>query len=309
MAGGWPALPPAPAGASRSGDDDGGGGVRTVLNFHGGEGDLVWTERDAAGTDGPLHGADWAPTEVTVRDGRRRDAPPPTLHANGFALVEDAAPATPAEFQDAAAVTEKVYPAAEALVRSVTGAPHVVAFDFNARSAARAGAEVANGAGAAVQGPATFVHGDYTAASAERRARAVAKGTAAEALAAGGRWMLVNVWRNAVATAVEREPLCCCDAQTLNATELLTFEIRYPDRVGENYLARYDTAQGWVYFPRMEPGEALLIKQWDSAGALASGVGDGSTVALHCAMSDPTSAPDAAPRESVEVRLLAVFDP
>lgn len=69
----------------------------------------------------------------------------------------------------------------------------------------------------------------------------------------------------------------------------------------------------------MEPSEAMLIKQWDSAGDLASkgrestrgsgaGVGGSvSTFALHAAFADPSSPEGAPPRESIEVRCVVLY--
>ena len=58
----------------------------------------------------------------------------------------------------------------------------------------------------------------------------------------------------------------------------------------------------------MTPDEVLLIKQWDSQGSLAkAGQRGTSTFALHTAFKDPSSAPSAPDRESIEVRLVCVF--
>ena len=84
----------------------------------------------------------------------------------------------------------------------------------------------------------------------------------------------------------------------------MTFKIHYEDRVGENYWARHADRHAWYYFPGMTRDEALLLLQWDSAGALGT---DAACFALHSAFADPTSAPDAPDRESIEVRLVVVY--
>ena len=90
---------------------------------------------------------------------------------------------------------------------------------------------------------------------------------------------------------------------------------------GENYFASHAPSHAWWYFPRMEPSEAMIIKQWDSAGDLASkgrestrgsasGAGVGgpvSTFALHSAFADPSSPEGAPPRESIEVRCVVLY--
>ena len=55
-----------------------------------------------------------------------------------------------------------------------------------------------------------------------------------------------------------------CDAASVSTDDLVTFEIRYADRVGENYMVRHASGQRWSYFPRLTRDEAVLIKCWDS---------------------------------------------
>ena len=56
-----------------------------------------------------------------------------------------------------------------------------------------------------------------------------------------GRWAIYNVWRNIAVAPVESFPLAMCDAATVSTDDLVVFEIRYSDRVGENYFARAST--------------------------------------------------------------------
>ena len=127
----------------------------------------------------------------------------------------------------------------------------------------------------------------------------------------GKRYLFVNIWRN-----IDREnpvldcPLACCDATTNTLDSLLTFEIHYKDRIGENYFARHRNEHNWYYYPRMTAGEALLIKQWDSHDDIARGAladSTTSTFSLHSAFLDPSSPTDAPSRESIEVRLVVII--
>jgi hypothetical protein len=54
----------------------------------------------------------------------------------------------------------------------------------------------------------------------------------------------------------------------------------------------------------MTRDEAILIKNYDSAASQLSVA----PYSLHTAFDDPTSPPDAAPRESLETRALVFFD-
>ena len=94
------------------------------------------------------------------------------------------------------------------------------------------------------------------------------------------------------------------------------FEIHYQDRVGENYFAKHSPEHRWHFYPALTRDEALLIKQWDSAGGLARSQGaraDGGatgpcTFSFHSAFEDPTTPPDAPERWSIEVRCIALYD-
>ena len=111
-------------------------------------------------------------------------------------------------------------------------------------------------------------------------------------------------------------PLALCDGRTVEPEDLVTFEIHYHDRIGENYFARPSAYHRFYFFPEMTTDEPLLIKQWDSRGALAQSKGahaDASgegpcTFSFHTAF-DPVDKPEDAPdRLSIEVRCAVVYD-
>ena len=98
---------------------------------------------------------------------------------------------------------------------------------------------------------------------------------------------------------------------------LVVFEIHYHDRIGENYFAKHSDGHRWYFYPALTRDEALLIKQWDSDGALARSNGadpDAAdpdapcTFSFHSAFEDPATAPDAPERWSIEVRCVALYD-
>ena len=113
-----------------------------------------------------------------------------------------------------------------------------------------------------------------------------------------------------------RDPIAFCDAQSVDPDDLVVFEIRYHDRVGENYFAKHADRHRWVFYPEMTRDEVVLIKQWDSAGKLAHSEGrqaDSSasdspcTFSFHSAFADPSTPPDAPERWSIEVRCVAIY--
>ena len=83
--------------------------------------------------------------------------------------------------------------------------------------------------------------------------------------------------------------------------DIVNEDLIYQDRKGEVQVVTYNPAQRWFYFPRMTVDEALLIKCFDSRL-------DVSRFAAHSAFTDPTTPPDAEPRESIEIRTVAFFD-
>ena len=134
---------------------------------------------------------------------------------------------------------------------------------------------------------------------------------------AGQRFSIINVWRNISHDPVQTHPVALCDAQSVQPEELVVFEIHYSDRIGENYFSKFSPQHRMYYYPEMVRDEALLIKQWDSAGALALSAGvkaDASnaqapcTFSFHSAFVDPDTAVDAPDRWSIEVRCIVVYD-
>ena len=219
-----------------------------------------------------------------------------SLDHEGFELLQHE---SVADLDDDDAVEEVYYPEIEALLRAVTGATRVVIFDATRRSDAGAGAKNRDG----LRGPASRVHVDYTAKSGPQRVRDLLGEDEAERLAASGaRIIQINVWRP-IRGPVQRSPLALADAASVRPVDLVATDQVFPDRVGEIYHLAYDPAQRWYYAPEMTPDEVLLIKGWDS---LADGR---ARFTPHAAFDLPDTPAGAPPRESIEVRTLAVIEP
>ena len=101
---------------------------------------------------------------------------------------------------------------------------------------------------------------------------------------------------------VQESPLAVCDAQSIRQDDFVASDLIYPHRRGETYAVTYNPTHRWYYFPDMQPDEALLLKCYDSAAGRAR-------FTAHTAFDDPTSPPDAAPRESIEIRAFVFFTP
>ena len=63
-------------------------------------------------------------------------------------------------------------------------------------------------------------------------------------------------------------PLACCDATSIETTDLVASERRAQDRIGELELVCWNPAHRWYYFPEMIREEVLLIKTFDPTNCL-----------------------------------------
>jgi len=241
----------------------------------------------------PVRTSRYAEHPVPVRDGRAvlGDL---SLDGHGFALLRHRSAVT--DFSDAAQLKAVYLPEVERLVAAATGAAKVVAFDHNLRSSAVAG-DNAKG----VSEPAWRVHNDYTVRSGPQRVRDLLDPEEAD-FRLRHRFAVVNLWRPIKGPLLEA-PLALCDARSMAAGDFVANDLIYPDRVGETYAVTFSPRHRWYYFPRMQTDEAILIKCYDS-------LDDGrARFTAHTAFRDPTTPVGAPPRESIEVRTLAFFDP
>ena len=298
----------------------------------------VFTRRDGAGNDDRWQGADLERRPMPVRDARGLAEPERrTLEANGFELLTRGSACPDIDFLDHDQVVRGYYPHCAEIVREASGARVAAAFDHNVRSVSGNRSRRRIAGGQQVQPPLHMVHGDYTLASAPRRLRDLAQpptandtyrpllaegdslldGADVERALGTGRFAIINLWRNIAAEPVATHPLALCDAASVRPEDLVVFEIHYADRIGENYYAKHADGHRWYVYPGMTRDEALLIKQWDSAGGLARSQGTKAdaaspdapcTFSFHSAFADPTTPPDAPDRWSIEVRCVALFD-
>ena len=273
----------------------------------------VGTVRRPDGSDGKDFGSVWTSHRVPVRDGRGANL---QLDRNGVQLVGSPVDTELAglDLLDQDDIISRYYPHCCQLVKDTTSAAEVIAFDHNVRGRELKAQATKIKSGSAVQGPASVIHNDYTLEGAPRRLEQLASETssindqsrqpgerlvtaaAMERVHQGGRWAMINVWRNILPTPVQKTPLAVVDGATVSLAaeptsvgdagdsgrsscrsgeedngEIVTFEIRYSDRVGENYMLKYKDSQEFYYYPAMLRSEAMLIKVFDSASAALGG--------------------------------------
>jgi hypothetical protein len=229
------------------------------------------------------------PHEVPVFNARAI-ASSVSLDREGFALVRH--PTVVRDFYDDKEVRNVYYPAAEAFLQATLRADRVFIFDHTVRKRVDGAPDVR---GAAPRQPATRVHVDQTATSGPNRVREHLAAEAEELLK--GRVQVINLWRP-IKGPLRDAPLAMCDGATVAPGDLVASDLIYPNRSGEIYAVKYNPDHRWLYFPDMTVDEALLLKCYDSET-------DGRTRFVpHTAFTDPTTPPDAAPRESIELRTL-----
>ena len=258
-----------------------------------GEKPVSYSNAPGAAARVTTHTGKYESRSVTINNGRlSRDSF--SLEREGFVFVNHETTVT--NFYDEDELRTVYYPEVERLVKEMTGASKVLIFDHTLRAADDATREEKQ-----IGGPVRNVHNDYTEWSGPQRVRDLLPAEeATERLQY--RFAVVQVWRP-IRNPVESSPLAIADARSLAPKNLIATERRYPDRVGEIYHITFNPDHRWFYFPNMQRNEALVFKTYDSAT-------DGrARWTAHAAFEDPTSAPDAPPRESIEVRTLAFFEP
>ena len=249
------------------------GSVTTEMNFCPPGEEVIFYPTDRKKSKWPFK-----PHAVTIHDLRPLQDEL-SFDRNGFVLVNQTSACK--DFYDSDEVERIYIPEVIELVAELTGADKVITFGMMTRTNNPA-AEEGNL-------PAFGAHVDYGDRTVRMFATDVlGKEEAGKWLA--GRYMLINVWRPI--KVVESVPFAVCDASTVAESDLCYSEVR--GGLG-------DPNQRWYYVPEMRPDEVLAFKLYDS---------DSSAVqwTAHSAFEHPDTAPDAAPRESIEMRTIAFFE-
>jgi hypothetical protein len=214
-----------------------------------------------------------------------------SVDEQGFALI--ACPDDVTFGAEPGMIRESFYPAMERLVRDALGAERVVAFDHDFRTTTVT-AETDY-----LRGVVPVVHNDYTEVSGPQRVRDLMPADDLDGLLSR-RFAFINVWKP-ISYPAEDKPLGMCDARSIRADDFITTYMHYRDRTGEVYALRYNPDHHWFYVRAMRPDEAILLKVFDSDKVTPA------RFTPHSAFTDPTMRPDAPPRRSIEVRVIAFF--
>jgi hypothetical protein len=264
--------------------------IEATVNYIDNNGERLFTYTGEPGANDKRSGGKPDPHTVIMHNGRPH-ADQFVLDRDGFRFVPH--PTKVQDFYDQDEIRRVYYPEMIDLVKAETGAKRVVVFDHTLRTADDEMREAKK-----IREVVRRAHNDYTEWSAPQRVRDILPGEADELLKR--RFAIVQVWRP-IRHPVETFPLAICDARSVSFDDFVISERIYPNRKGQTYAITYNPKHHWYWFPRMRREEALVFKVYDS-------VKDGvARWTAHTAFEDPTSPPNARPRESIEIRTMAFF--
>jgi hypothetical protein len=264
--------------------------VDATVNYIVNDGVEVFTYSGGPGSTEVRSGGTPDPRRVVMHNGRPHIGRF-KLDVDGFRFVRHDTKVQ--NFFDEAEVSRVYYPEMEALVKAESGAKRVVVFDHTLRTADDEFREKHK-----IREVVRRAHNDYTEWSGPQRVRDLLPDEADELLTR--RFAIIQVWRP-IRYPVETHPLAICDARSVSTKDFVISERRYPNRIGQTYVITHNPAHEWYWFPRQARNEALVFKVFDSEK-------DGrARWTAHTAFDDPTSPPNARPRESIEIRTLAFF--
>jgi hypothetical protein len=236
------------------------------------------------------------PRTVQICEAQRDEA---RLEREGFQLVPHSSSVR--NFLDTSQLERVYFPEVCQLIVDVTGA----------RAAAVAAAPfVRFGERSELSGqlrnsrPARFVHIDYGDARGKALAEQVFT-TVPDRSWQYRRFVHYNIWR--VLTPPPQDvPLAVCDAGSLSRGDLIealaVFDfVGVPERTADSYVVRYNPVHRWNYFRDMTPDEALIFVTNESDPARPHHV-------PHTAFDDPHCPSTAAPRSSIEIRVVGYFE-
>eukprot|EP00747_Dinoflagellata_sp_TGD_P189368 gnl/TRDRNA2_/TRDRNA2_49631_c0_seq1.p1 gnl/TRDRNA2_/TRDRNA2_49631_c0~~gnl/TRDRNA2_/TRDRNA2_49631_c0_seq1.p1 ORF type:complete len:322 (-),score=60.35 gnl/TRDRNA2_/TRDRNA2_49631_c0_seq1:124-1035(-) len=214
----------------------------------------------------------------------------PHLHVekDGFELVT--AESKVVDFHDEKAVTSVYYQECEEIIKAATGCcgTHVLQ---HLRRNGEPGQNFDGVYGLAVHADVSPVFEDTT--THELRAKI-----------AGRHFAIYNLWRSTdMQGNVEMMPLAICDPNTVASDDMVPAEAKSgAGRQAVYYRLAHNVRQRFYFFPHMTPHEVMVFKQYDTRQdfpCLRS--------VFHTAFADPKSPSEPRRRESLEVRVVAIF--
>ena len=230
------------------------------------------------------------PRIMPINNGRKWDESF-DIEVHGFELVSHKTDME--NFLDKKELKEKYYKELKILVKQHVGASDVYIFDHTLRTG-----DDEKRKKELLREPVKRVHNDYTEWSGPQRVRDLFPKEAEKLISR--RFSIIQVWRP-IQKILDKDPLALCDARSVEKSDLIIAERRYPDRVGQTYQIKYNKNHEWFYFPKMTRDEAIIFRVYDSE------VDGRARFTPHTSFVDPSSDVLSKERESIEVRMMAFF--
>jgi hypothetical protein len=208
---------------------------------------------------------------------------------HGFTLLKHR---TDVNFSDPADVAARYHAQACELVRELTGASEVFAF----LGILRGGEAKAGG------GPALSAHVDFNATALRGWVTRLAPDRAEQLVTK--RLVNINLWRGT--RPVENMPLAVCDPHSTEKSDFMNVRFGAGETASMaessgGFNLAFNPGHRWYYYPQMQPDEVLAFRLFDT--------GDPNwRMTAHTSFVDPSAVPGSPPRESFEIRTLAVLD-
>jgi hypothetical protein len=179
-------------------------------------------------------------------------------------------------------------------LKTRTGANRILIFDHTIRRQPKDNRDAPN---VPLRGPVRRVHIDQSYSASKDRVYHHLPEEADELTKR--RFQIINVWRPI--KTIYKDPLGVASAGSVPDSDLVGAALIYPNRKGETYTVKPNSAHKWFYKYAQRPDEVTLIKCFDS-------VDDGSVARRvpHTAFVNPDEEHREA-RESIEVRALVFY--
>lgn len=229
----------------------------------------------------------------------RQLLPQPTLIQNGFTLVRFRTAVDNLLDQDE--VSSLFYRECAQIVRSLTGCDAVIVTQHQYRNGfsglpidhPRSARPTPNGSEGVYGG----VHSDVTPYSEPGWKN----------LVDGRHFQVLNLWCSSNRRqTIEVMPLSLCDPASVDPMDMICADswnqTKHRNRL-VSYRLAFNENQKWFYFPNMESNEMLVFKQYDSMCTQPN-----LRCVYHGAIEDPSTRHNAPLRETIEVRVLALYD-
>lgn len=222
-----------------------------------------------------------------------------SLSQNGFELLTHTHSCGNIDWSDSAAVRASYYPKMLSLAKDLTGAVEALPVYHMYRDGGQ------NAYSRHASHYTSFVHSDISPCIEWSGGCPESGGQAPWAAVADRQFAIINFWRPVGGTPIKNNHLAVLDAATLELSDIVPKEdVDEQDKSQHLRLIR-NPEQRWYYFPEMMSNEVLAFTQYDTREASWA---HALRPTFHSSFKDPTCPADAPARQSVEFRILCLFE-